>query len=188
MKRIVFLIGCLLFSQMMNAQEKEDAGNRDSSTRIYAGFGMGLDYGGVGINAIYSLKNHTGFFVGGGFNFVSTAWSAGIKVALTPFDSNGVVIPYIIGMYGYNAVIKQATGGSIFSKLEEKTFYGASFGAGIDIGSRKNKNWYLSISVIAPIRSGEFRDKLEYYKKQGYKFNPENPYPVLLSVGYHVRF
>lgn len=190
-KKILVLFGCLIITQYLIAQEKEDVIEKDSTVRIYGGFGLGLDYGGVGINAIYSLKNHTGFFAGGGFNFVSPAWNAGIKVALPSLDSNGVVVPYLIGMYGYNAFIKKAFGSNgvgFFNKLEEKTYYGASFGAGIDIGSRKNKNWYLSISVIAPIRSKEFKDKLEYYKKQGYKFNPENPYPVLLSVGYHVRF
>lgn len=137
------------------------------------GIGLGIDYGGIGINLQAYLIKHIGVFGGFGFAGYKPSYNAGLKLRFNPEPENSNWVPYFTAMYGYNTVyiVKNA---SNYNRI----FFGPSVGFGVDIKSTKNKSSFWSVQLIYPIRSKEAVDYQNYLKQNSILL------PITLSIGY----
>lgn len=134
---------------------------------------MGFDYGGFGLKAEYLPVKYVGIFGGIGYNLAQMGYNAGLSFKVLPDKK---VTPAIAAMYGYNAVIK------ITGAIEETTtYYGFTFGAGVDIkmGRKGNK---LSTYLWVPVRSTDFKNDYDYAREY---YNLSVITPVNASVGFN---
>ena len=144
---------------------------------VYAGLGMGLDYGGMfGAKIEYLPAKHFGIFGGLGYNLVSAGWNAGVTYKILPDKK---VSPNLMAFYGYNGVSK-ADGAPEY----EMTSYGATFGANVDIrvGGRGHK---LSVGLFVPVRSSKFRDNYDALKNDPRIEVKSGLMSVLVSLGFN---
>ncbi|MEO6328165.1 MAG: hypothetical protein ABIO55_04500, partial [Ginsengibacter sp.] len=151
----------------------------EPNNQAYFGFGIGQDYGAIGIRAEYLPSKYVGLFGGFGFALIDPAFNAGLSAKLL---TDKKICPTITAMYGYNAVIylKNVYGSIIAEK--SKVYYGATVGAGADLKfGRSNRN-KLSLSVFLPFRNSEFHKNYNDLKDAGFEFNPEIM-PVTFSIG-----
>jgi hypothetical protein len=178
MKKIIIAALFVFAAVSVQAQEGITTVRSNRSDQFSIGPGFGLDYGGIGINALFYPQENIGVFAGAGYDLNGLGYNVGIKARLM---TNRRIDPYLLAMYGYNAVIVVADA-SIFNK----TFYGPSFGVGMDFRSRKPmKTGYWSLAILVPIRGSEveaYSDDLEDH--HGIKFDNEL-IPVGISIGYH---
>src|SRR4051812_46148767 len=121
MKKLSTFILWIIISVSVSGQ----SGNDKGPTRLYFGVGIGLDYGGLGLQAEFLPIKNLGLFIGGGYNLVSPAYNFGLSLKLMPDKK---LTPVIMAMYGYNAAMKirSWTG----SYVLEKSYYGITAGAG----------------------------------------------------------
>lgn len=133
------------------------------------GFGLGLEYGGLGTKLTLLTDKPVGLFAGLGYNLNELGYNVGLDFKFTPRRS---ATAYLTAMYGYNAVI---VGGE-----NEKTYYGFSVGMGVKlVGKYRQKN-YTSLAFLVPFRDKEF---IEYGK-----LTKQFVFPVLFSIGYNLGF
>jgi hypothetical protein len=162
MKKVVFIILLLL----------PVAGICQNNVNV--GIGGGLDYGGFGGKFTFLPSEKVGLFAGLGYNLVGAGFNAG---ALYKFSTEKKVRPYATAMYGYNGVIKIEEG-----PASDETYYGVSFGIGIELKARKNENNFWNFELLVPIRPSEFSDDIDRLKDSGYSVS------VSFSIGYHFGF
>ncbi len=189
MYKRVFLFLTMFVSLGAIAQTNKDSSQTTSApiNPLSVGIGVGLDYGGLGADVLFTPYQGLGVFVGLGYNMVGLGWNTGIKVLLKDAKSDKKVTPYFVGMYGYNAVIKAQGVRTIYNISGAdiaEDYRGFSFGGGLDWRTAKGV-W--SFKLLVPIRSSAFKDKLDYLKRTGYTFKPDNPYPVLFSIGHFLN-
>ena len=168
---MVFLFVCLtLVAYSQSGDGTESKAN--------VGFGIGVDYGGFGGRITYLPTPGFGLFAGLGYNLAGAGYNVG---GMFRFSPEKRVVPCLYAMYGYNAVLK------ITGAIEvNKSYYGPSFGGGIQIKSKRNPKNFWNIELLLPIRPSEFEDDQNFYKSQGVEFN--DPLPVSFSLGYHIGF
>ena len=143
------------------------------------GFGMGLDYGGFGMNFNYFPINDLGFFIGGGYALADFGVNGGIKVRVVSDKKFTRVSPFLIGMYGYNTVIK-IENASQYNKL----FYGTTIGFGVDFLGNPHRKGYLSLALLIPIRNSNVNEYIDDLKNNhGVNFTNKLT-PVTISIGY----
>lgn len=175
MNRILTFLLCLLAASASAQTPSENSEIKRGSF----GFGIGLNYGGIGANLALHADEAVSFFGAVGYNFVGTGFNGGLRFLLVPANR---VSPHITAMYGYNAVIV-VDGASQYDKI----YYGPSFGFGIHIKSRNNSGNFTEIEIFAPLRSKEFKDDFDDLRN-----NPSieigKPLPITFSIGYHFRF
>jgi hypothetical protein len=148
------------------------------SSQINAGFGFGIDYGGFGARLTFLPIERLGIFGGVGYNLVGAGYNVGAQLR---FPSEKRVDWYIPAMYGYNAVLK------ITGDMEyEKTYYGFSTGAGIELKSASGKSFW-NFELLVPFRDPQYQDDIDKWEAMGADFNSK-PLPVSFSIGYHIRF
>lgn len=183
-KVILFLLLCFPFFCVFSQSDDVDTDQYDedfefSDTRdidASVGIGLGLDYGGIGGKLMFAPVKYVSLFGAIGYNLNGAGYNGGVVIRVLP-DSK--VCPYVTGMYGYNAVI-------VIEGLSErnKTYYGSSFGGGIELRMR-NKNFW-NFEMLFPLRSTEFRNDFDDLNS-----NPSiqitEPLPVQISVGYHLK-
>lgn len=143
MKRIFFIL-CVCLNLLGVAQDKLDYVEKP----FYIGFGLGMDYGGIGGKLEYMFLNHAGLFGGIGYNFHSLGWNTGIMLKATPKE---MITPYLLGMYGYTGVIR-IVNASEYDFID----FGFSLGGGFEIKTKQQNVWQFG--VILPFRSNEFKD------------------------------
>lgn len=175
-KNLLAAVCSLLIGSALFAQDGGAASNRVDQFGL--GPGLGQDYGGLGVNAIFYPQKNIGIFGGVGYALADVGYNAGIKLR---WMTNGRIDPYLTAMYGYNAAIVVAD-----AKQFNKLFYGPSFGLGIDFRSKKpHKTGYWSLAVLVPIRNSEVDAYTSYLEKyQGIQFE-NDLFPVGISIGYH---
>lgn len=84
-------------------------------------------------------------------------------------------------MYGYNAVIIVEG-----MKEQSKTYYGPSFGGGIELKVGRKSNFFV-FELWVPVRSQEYRDDIDaLLNNAGVEVTEATP--VAISVGYNFRF
>ena len=65
------------------------------------GIGVGLDYGGLGINYTVYPQTNIGIFGGVGYAIAGVGYNFGVKLRTNPSRAT----PFVMFMYGYNAAI-----------------------------------------------------------------------------------
>lgn len=177
------LLWCVCFAHAQydpdyKKKSASEASADDTNFSASLGVGLGLDYGGVlGVRLTVLPSKYAGLFAGGGYNLNGLSYNVGGIFRLMPGKS---ICPFVAGMYGYNAVIVIA-GASQFNK----TYYGSSIAFGAEFPMNDGKN-FLSAGLIIPFRSDEFDNDVNALKRNS-AIELNDPSPVLISVGYHVR-
>ena len=125
---------------MTLSNEKKDSDNEVLNSS-FRGLG-GIVFMGTPEFAVPSLNK----LLQAGYNIVGLGYNFGVSLKALP---NQRVCPYLIEMYGYNAVIK-ITGLSGYDKI----YYGPSAGLGLEIWNRRRFN-YFNFEFILPFRPKE---------------------------------
>jgi hypothetical protein len=174
MKRIsAYLFACFLFiSVNLIAQEINQP--PVITDKVSLGIGLGQDYGGIGGHAIVYPHRNIGIFVGLGYNFNDFGYNVGLKLRVLPSKPTAKVTPYAIIMYGYNATIKVQDAEQL-----NKTFYGPTFGVGIDLKSHPTSKMYYSFGINLPFRGTQVDD---YMTANNIELKTEL-LPITISLG-----
>ena len=144
------------------------------------GLGIGLNYGGAGVNVAFYPQENIGIFAGGGYAIAGFGYNVGIKPRIKFSNKKPTVSLYGLAMYGYNAAFKIKGASNL-----DKIFYGPSVGIGMETAVKKNKAGVWSFALIFPIRSKAAMDYQDDLMHSPYiKMDNELP-PVAISVGYH---
>lgn len=169
----------LVFTAAITLSGNTQVISKNKFEGFYRGIGLGLDYGGIGFKIEYLPVKQMGLFGGVGYNFDQLGVNGGISFKIFP---NSMVSPFVMGMYGYNAVIilKIDNGGGVYSR---ETYYGPSAGAGLEFKT-KGKGNKLCLAVIVPFRGTDFEDDYNSFQQSGFLFNKTKS-PVLFSIGYN---
>lgn len=174
------LLLCLL-SLTVNAQDTlahKMKVKKAESDYLAMGFGVGLDYGGLGANLTAFPQKNLGIFGGVGYTPVGLGYNVGVKLRLLFNEKKPNVSPFIMGMYGYYAAVKIKGGGSDLSTQ----FHGYTVGAGFDTPIKPTKAGYWSFAILVPLRGTVVDD---YVKKNGIILDQDLP-PIGVSIGYKV--
>jgi hypothetical protein len=176
---ILFLISILIILSA-KSQEFNNSSNDCEPVKefISAGLGIGLDYGGFGVNLYYFPEQNIGVFAGAGYTLLGLAYNLGAKYRFYVIPSEAGVWPFITAMYGSNSLIV-VENASKYNKM----FYGPSIGCGIDFKLRPDHRAYLSISIIKALKNPDLEDyKNDLNKQYGVDF--KNDYlPIVFSIG-----
>jgi hypothetical protein len=140
------------------------------------GLGAGIDYGGFGGRATILVAEKLEFFGALGYNLLSAGFNIGAEYRLMPKSR---LCPFLGAMYGYNAVIK-------VEGLDEynKVYYGPSFGAGLEIWSKKRPT-FINLELILPLRSQAYHDAITSLKNNPSVVFTSEPIPIAFSIGFH---
>lgn len=142
--------------------------------KVYLGPGLGLNYGGIGVQLNYMPVKTIRLSAGYGTNLLTMAYSLGINYRIL---ADKRICPTASYYYGFN--------GSIQQKKEtqfNKTFYGSTLGAGVEFWNRRRVNFF-HLQLLVPIRSFEFNKSIEEINKiSEEKFNV---IPLTVSLGFH---
>ena len=142
-----------------------------------AGLGLGLDYGGIGMNLTRYLTKSMGLYAGVGYALADFGFNGGIKFRFISETSR--VVPFLTAMYGYNtAVVVSNAAPYNYNKM----FYGPSVGFGLDFRGRPEKKGYFSFALIVPIRGSEVDSYLNNLRNKGVSIG--SPLPISVSIGY----
>lgn len=169
----------LLLTIQLHAQEIVKPASRIDKTTM--GLGIGLDYGGFGMNFTTSLHKNIALFGGVGYNLIGLGYNGGIKARYISDKNTARISPFILGMYGVNTAV-------IISNATEfnKSFRGITFGLGIDFNFKPRKNGYWSIALLMPQRSSKYDDYISFLKSYyGFTFTNQ-PSDIGLSLGYKI--
>lgn len=156
----------------------------EDQSNIYLGFGLGLDYGGMpGANLMYTPSRKTAIYLGVGNAFVGVGVNGGVSYRFQSSKKNTKVVPFITGMYGYNAVIRVVN-----DRTLSKIFRGPTFGAGIELHGNQARLNHWSFAILVPIRDAEVDEYIDHLENfHGVEFTSKL-LPVLFSVGYKYAF
>ena len=178
MKNVKLLFTAIvLWSVQASGQSATDAPPETPAKGDF-GFGIGVDYGGFGGRVNVQATPVLGIMFGGGYNLAGFGYNVGLNARLSP-DKR--VVPVLLAMYGYNAVIR-VTGSLDVGEI----YYGPSFGAGVQFKSRKNPKNFFNMELLVPMRPSEYENDLNALKSIGIQFT--EPLPVSFSFGYHIGF
>jgi hypothetical protein len=157
----------------------QDTTEETSTSSGNFGIGLGLDYGGIGAKASFLTSPKFALFAGLGYNFDGLGFNGGGILRLSP-DKR--VCPTLTAMYGYNAVIK-ITGDLEFSE----SYYGPSFGFGLEFHGRNNPSNFFNLELLVPVRNRDFKDDLDAFQNNPF-IDINDPFPINISLGYHFGF
>lgn len=177
---LVLLLINICLTLQTYAQPNSKNENSKNYINSYFGLGIGLDYGGIGIQAEFLPSKYVGLFAGAGYALIDPAFNAGISVKLSPGKK---FCPTLVAMYGYNAVLirKDLYGGMM---ANSDIYNGPTVGAGAELKIGKRKQNKFNFGIRLPIRNAQFQNDYEEMKDDGYDFNPDI-LPVTFSIGFH---
>ncbi len=149
-----------------------------------AGFGLGLDYGGlVGVKATFYPIPYMGVFGAVGWEMIGIGWNVGCLGRLIPANGTHTARPYLKAMYGVNGATK-VTGKSGYDEM----FYGFTAGIGVETRFGKHKQSGINIDLNFPFRSPEFFDQIARMKSDPELDMTQSPIPIAISIGYNFEF
>ncbi|MBK8949065.1 MAG: hypothetical protein IPM68_09480 [Flavobacteriales bacterium] len=108
---------------------QEAATDRVEPATITIGPGLGLDYGGLGAQLSGRPVPMLNLLLGVGYNLNGAGINAGAAWRMLPKKR---FCPYVVGLYGYNAVINIRN-----DEEYTRTYYGPSAGLGLEIHPRR---------------------------------------------------
>lgn len=173
-----WMLACL-FPGMAWGQDYVRSSERpaSSSAEWNLGLGIGFDYGGLGVQAQCRPMPHLALFGGAGYAIIGAGWNAGAMGRILP-DARWC--PYVIAMYGYNAVIK-VEGASEYDKL----YYGPTLGIGTEMHRRDNDENFWRFEVLLPLRDPAFQDDIDALRRNPLIKMGASPPDIGIGVGYH---
>lgn len=200
MKKTIFILLLVVGTcRITFAQEKQGTATKDTTVLAVlkqkpvanpehrwgdAGFGIGLDYGGLpGVKATVYVIPYMGIFGAVGYDLFQIAWNVGALGRFIPADGTHGVRPYVKIMYGVNGAttVKGMTG-------YDKLFYGFTPGIGLETRFGKTKKSGLNFDLNFPLRSPEFFFQVNAMKNDPNLTNVTSPIPVAFSIGYQFEF
>lgn len=100
-------ISCFLIiiTIQLHAQEKAIPSSRVDKASI--GFGVGIDYGVIGMSITTSLHRNVALIFGTGYSGIGFAYNGGLKARYVSVENTSKVTPFVMCMYGINSVIKK---------------------------------------------------------------------------------
>nr|MCU0382909.1 hypothetical protein [Cyclobacteriaceae bacterium] len=162
------------------AEKKEEKNTDDYQIAEPAennvGIGLGVNYGFLGGQVQYFPNKNIGIFAGGGYALIGFGYAIGTEIFIQP-DKR--VSPFFSGMYGTNGVI--VVDG--FSEAN-KIYSGFSIGFGVRFDNARNPKNHFKVQMLLPFRPEFDRDIDSLMSNPNIIFEDE-PWPVLLSFGYH---
>ncbi len=144
------------------------------------GTGMGLNYGGFGVNMSIHPHHMIGITGHLGYNLVDA--NAGVGVNLYLGSPEKVYRPVLKALYGYNAVIIVLDASDY-----NKSYYGPSFGFGNSFRFGQSKRHGFDVDLLIPVRSSAFKDDYDALDEDS-NVDITAPWPFNISVGYHLYF
>ncbi len=179
MRKIFITLFVLTAFTNLNSSAQIIFEDENKTDIVSLGFGIGIDYGGIGANLIVYPQKNIGLFGGVGYAFAGFGYNAGVKIRVT--SKKGIVNPYLTCMYGYNLAYK-------IKGLEEanKLFYGVTFGGGIDLKFRSTSPGYWTFGLLIPVRDSEYKNHRDYYESNYNIENYTEPLPFGITVGYKI--
>lgn len=173
---ILIILSLLVFGSDYGPPKKDSSLTKE----VYSvGIGYGLDYNLFGGKFMLSPTRVIGLFVSAGHNTMNFNAGIGAQINLIGSQKKRSNF-YLLGVYSNNFLVVLQDG-----PLENKDFYGFSFGVGYQYRSRSNDKRIYSFSLNYPIESGEALDYLDQAEQAGYEISREG-LPLKLSAG--VRF
>ncbi|RAW01642.1 hypothetical protein [Pseudochryseolinea flava] len=169
MSRLFYAV-VLTISIVLPAKAQEVVGDDRVSGNV--GAGIGLEYGGIGIRVSGPIAKHFALFGGVGHNTLDIALAGGLSYE--PL-LKGTIRPEVIAMVGANNVVTDA---GDFHPRYERTYYGASVGAGIHYYVGSNDN-FINIKAVYPIATFHYKEVMD--DAVGVK-----SIPFYFSVGFHL--
>ena len=167
--KLIFVV-LLLFSIVVSGTAQDEI---VPSVDSNIGFGVGLDYGGLGSRISIGLYKHLSVLTGVGYNWRDIGFNVGLQYQVL---TTGRLRPNVMATYGYNGVLKKTGNHPRF----DRTYYGPSVGGSLEIHGKNDYGNFINVGVMLPFRSQEYRDAVDHAKAD---FN--KPLPVVFSVGYH---
>jgi len=150
------------------------------------GFGIGLDYGGLGVNFTTHLHENIAIFGGVGYLSKILLYNTGVKARLISKKKLTIINPFVLGMYGVNTIAK--FDGSTQSNSLYNSFKGFTFGGGIDFSLKQRKTGFWSLALLVPIRSTEYNKYVESIKWRYNARVKKDLLPIGFSIGYKIIF
>lgn len=181
------LVAATTFAQsqdLIHTQKKEPKQKKEKfEIASYLGVGAGLDYGGLGAKLQVMPLRWLSVFAGGGYNFYKFGYNVGAKF-IVPGNK---LQPFVTGMYGYNAVVVvQDNTGNSYDDKYNRTYYGFTAGAGLDIVVGKNEN-RLSFGILYPFRNNDYQKDIDKLEHDPAITDFHEPWPIQVSVGFNFQ-
>ncbi len=142
------------------------------------GIGLGLDLGVLGANLIIYPQRNVGVFGGFAYVLIGTGYNVGIKLRGIRKSTQNRVIPYAIGMYGFQTAVVIVNE----TKLN-RTFNGFTAGAGFDFRRKSKSLGYWSFSLFYPFRGDAAFNYINDLKTKNKKFKNELR-PLSFGISY----
>jgi len=145
-------------------------------TRVYMSLGAGLDFGGIGLNAMNMVTEYLGLFAGLGYNLNNIGINTGVRLYTNDQIARSRL--FFSAMYGYNAVylIKNA-------ENYNRTFYGTTIGMGLDVKDSRSNFWTLALQI--PVRSDDVKSYKTYLENSNIEIK-HDLLPITISLGYRI--
>ena len=182
-KKLIFIL--LLFFVNFNIYSQETKENTkvqnefsgDKSGKAFAGFGFGLQYGGIGGKIEMNISDEFRAFMGIGNFIIGIGYNLGLRL---DFHSYRRTQFYLISMYGTNGLIKIQ---GIPQNPYDKIYTGISFGLGMKIKLNRSKGNYFDIGLLIPIKSSEFENDMKKLYNNPFISDIKDPNLILVSLG-----
>ncbi len=168
----------MLLFILLDLQAQETKPAMTEFDKVTIGLGMGMDYGGFGVNLLYYPIENIGLFGGVGYALAGTGYNAGVKIRIIPGASSRVNLAFL-GMYGYNAAIQVQN-----AKDYNKLFYGPTLGFGLDTHPAHIKNGYWSFAILIPVREPGVQEYIDHLKSNHSVEFKNDLFPFAISIGY----
>ena len=177
MKPVVFFLALVPFQADAQDYAPPAAAPRANTTEWNLGLGLGLDYGGIGLQLQCRPAAPLVMFAGGGYALAGLGYNAGVQGRILPAAK---WCPYVVAMYGYNAVI-MVKGASEYNEI----YFGPSIGFGVENHKRGDYRSFWRFQLLVPFRPDAFeKDMNDLKANPNVKIESEPP-PFAFSVGYH---
>lgn len=175
MKKITLIATIIVFCITQKSFAQNDhLSSQKSSTSI--GIGLGIPFGGIGLNVGTNVIDNLNVFGGVGYLFAGVGYNIGLR---KDFPSESHAQFYLTAMYGTNAGIL-VEGSPEFDKL----YTGFTPGLGVKLNSKKKEGNFWNLGILVPIASDEFkRDEKAINSLPGIELR--DPLPIAIVIGYH---
>jgi hypothetical protein len=149
--------------------------------KVSLGAGLGMDFGGLGVNLLVYPHRNIGLFGCVGYAMAGTGYNIGTKIRFVSENTKSKATFYGLAMYGYNAAIA-VTNATEYNKL----FYGPTLGFGFDYKSHPSKRGYWTFCILLPIRSTEVDDYINDLKDHHSIEFKNELMPIGITMGYRI--